>query len=119
MTDQRHFRSQGLFADAAEHSELLVLIVTAHNAAGRDRIGPHKKSLLHIGYLDIFVKVIHAEGGELQHEGDLARIGRKAFFCNALMHSDGIGTSGDHLAQGVIYRIKARHDTAGNGVVHS
>ena len=36
MTDQRHFRSQGLFADAAKHSELLVLIVTAHNAAGRE-----------------------------------------------------------------------------------
>ena len=62
--------------------------------------------------------MIDAEGGKLQHKRNLARIGGKAFFRDALVHCDGIGPPCRHFGNGGADGVQSGHDAARNGVIY-
>ena len=118
MADDRHAEFCGITAEPAELSELLVLIVAAHNASGGDGVRTETNSLAHIGHLYVLFKVIDAESGKLQYKWNLARIGGKAFFRDAFVHCDGVGATRHHFGNGGVDGVQPGHDAARNGVIY-
>ena len=119
MADEGHPVAVSFLADAAQHGDLLLLIVTAQDAAHRHGIGTHGNGFFHTGHLHIALVMVDAKGGQLEHKTGLARVGSKAVFCNALMHGDGIRTAGHHLSNGIIDGIQTFHHTTAHGMVYS